>query len=346
MLTDSIKTFNRYALRVLGWLWHAVNGAAGACLILAAPGWSGAQAAEAPAYPDRPIRIVVPFGASSQLDIAARLVGGKLAEALGQPVVVDNRPGASGNIGSETVARATADGYTLLLTGSLITLLPSTLGTIAVDPVASFAPITKLAESPFMIVVNRSLNVNTLPELFELARRQPGKIAYATAGIGTVQHLSATIISRKAGVQMLHVPYANSGQALKDVLAGEVPVFFTFPAQIDGQLRSGQLKALAVASSHRMRAWPDIPSVSELGYQEAAVDPWNGVLAPAGTPPEIIDRLYREFARILQQPEVRDAFTQMGLEPATMTPGQFSAEIRTAVARWPAVVSAAGISPK
>jgi len=327
-------------------LREAVSGAAAACLIIAGPAWGPAQAADGPAYPDRPIHVVVPFSAGSQLDIAARLVGGKLAQALGQPVIIDNRPGASGNIGSEAVARAPADGYTLLLTGSLITLLPRTLGSIAVDPVASFAPITKLAESPFVIVVNRSLDVNTLQELIELARRQPGKIAYATAGIGTVQHLSATIISRKAGVQMLHVPYANSGQGLKDVLAGEVPVFFTFPATIDGPLRSGQLKALAVSGSHRMHAWPDIPSVSELGYKEAAVDPWNGVLAPAGTSPDIIDRLYREFARIVQQPEVRETFAQMGIEPVATTPDQFSAEIRSAVARWAPVVSAAGISPK
>jgi len=312
-----------------------------------APGGPGevpvARAAGTAAYPDRTIKIVVPFAAGTQIDIAARLVGGKLAEAVGQPVVIENRPGASANIGSEVVAKAPPDGYTLLLTGSLITLLPSTLGSVAVNPVTSFAPITKLAEPPIVIVVNPSLDVSTLAELVALAKREPGKISYATAGIGTVQHLIGAIVSRKAGIDMVHVPYANTGQALKDVQAGVVQVYFTFLGPIDGQLRSGQLKALAVASTRRMQAWPDIPTVAELGYKEAVADPWNGVLAPAGTPPEIVDRLYREFVRIVQQPDVRERFTSMGMEPLTPTPDQFSAEIREAVARWPAIVKAEGI---
>lgn len=305
-----------------------------------------AKAADAGAYPNRPIRIVVPFGAGSQMDIAARLVGGKLADAVGQQVVIENHPGASGNVGSEIVARAPADGHTLLMTGSLITLLPSTLGSVAVDPVASFAPVTKLAEPPMVIVVHPSLNVNTLPELIALARQRPGKIAYATAGVGTVQHLTAWIISRDANVEMLHIPYANTGQALKDVQSGEVPVYFTFLGPIDGLLRSGQLKALAVASNRRVRAWPDVPSVVELGFKDAAVTPWNGILAPAGTPPAIVDRLHREFARIVELPDVRDRFAQMGMEPIATSPYRFGAEIRESVTRWPPIVKAAGIRPE
>jgi tripartite-type tricarboxylate transporter receptor subunit TctC len=215
-----------------------------------------------------------------------------------------------------------------------------------VDPVASFAAITKLAEPPVLIVVHPSLNVNSLGELIALARRQPGKVAYATAGVGTVQHLVASVIAHKAGVEMLHVPYNNSGQALKDVLQGEVPTYFAFLGPIDGHLRSGQLKAVAVASHRRMKAWPDIPTVGELGYEEAAADPWNGVLAPAGTPPEIVDRLYRELARIVQQPDVRDRFEQMGMEPLATSPDQFSAEIRQAVTRWAPIARAAGIRPE
>jgi tripartite-type tricarboxylate transporter receptor subunit TctC len=297
-------------------------------------------------YPDRPVKIVVPFAAGSQNDIAARLVGGKLAEALGQPVVIDNRPGASANIGSEAVAKSPPDGYTLLMTGSLITLLPSTLGPVAVDPVASFAPITKLGDVPLFIVVNPALNVSSLAELIALAKREPQKIAYATAGVGTVQHLVAATLSRKAGIEMIHVPYANSGQALKDVQAGAVPVYFAFLGPIDAMLKSGQLKALAVASHRRTNAWPDVPTVVELGYKEAVADPWNGILAPAGTPPEIVDRLYRELVRIVQQPDVRERFATMGMEPLTPSPEQFSAEIREAAARWPAVVRAEGIRPQ
>ena len=307
---------------------------------------TGAAAEDATTYPERPIRIVVPFGAGSQMDIAARVVGGKLAESVGQKVVIENHPGASGNIGSEVVGKAAPDGHTLLMTGSLITLLPSTLGSVAVDPVASFAPITKLAEPPMVIVVHPSLNVTTLDELLAVARKRPGKIAYATAGVGTVQHLTAWIIARDAGVEMLHVPYANSGQALKDVQAGEVPVYFTFLGPIDAQLRSGRLKAIAVASDRRIKAWPDIPTVVELGFKDAAANPWNGVLAPAGTPPEIVNRLYREFAKIVETPTVRHQFAQMGMEPIATPPDRFSAEIRDAVQRWGPIVKAAGFRPE
>ena len=327
---------------------RAIVCAAAAC-VLGTGGFGSmdaAIAADASAFPSRPIRIVVPFGAGSQMDIAARLVGGKLADAVGQQVVIENHPGASGNVGSEIVAKAPADGHTLLMTGSLITLLPSTLGSVAVDPVASFAPITKLAEPPMVIVVHPSLNVNTLAELIALARKQPGKIAYATAGVGTVQHLTAWIISRDAGVELLHIPYANSGQALKDVQTGEVPVYFTFLGPIDGLLRNRQLKALAVASNRRILAWPDVPTVTELGFKEAAATPWNGVLAPAGTPPEIVNRLHREFARIVELSDVRDRFAQMGMEPIATSPDRFSAEIRESVVRWPPIVKAAGIRPE
>ena len=339
MITDGVTVFAS--------LRQIIAGAAAVCFVAGGPGWiPSAQAADAGSYPNRALRIVVPFAAGTQLDIVARLTGDKLANAVGQPVIVENHPGASGNIGSDVVAKAPPDGYTLLMTGSLITLLPSTMGPRAVDPVASFAPITKLAEPPMIIVVHPSLNVNTLPELIALARRQPGKIAYATAGIGTVQHLTASIISNKAGVDMLHVPYTNAGHALKDVLQAEVPVYFAFLGPLDAYLKTGQLKALAVASNHRMQAWPDIPTVAEVGYKEATTDPWNGVLAPAGTPPEIVDLLYREFARIVQQPDVRERFAQMGMEPLATSPDQFSAEIREAVARWPPIAKAAGIRPE
>jgi tripartite-type tricarboxylate transporter receptor subunit TctC len=313
-----------------------------ACLAAA----SSAQAADSGPYPNRPIRVIVPASAGTQFDIAARLVASKLAEALGQPVIVENRPGASGNIGSQVVAKAPADGYTLLYTGSLITILPSTMGSQAVDPVTAFAPISNLAEPPIIIVVHPSLNVNTLAELIALAKRQPGKIAYATSGVGTIQHLTAVVISQKAGIDMIHVPYTNTGQALTDVLSGKVPVYFTFLGASDAYLKNGQLKALAVASNRRMRAWPDIPTVVELGYEEAAADPWNGVLAPADTPPEIVNLLYRELARIVQQPDVRDRFMQMGMEPSATTPEQFSAQIKEAVTRWPPVARSVGIRPE
>lgn len=306
---------------------------------------SAAAAADSEPYPNRTIRIVVPSAAGAA-DLPARLIGEKLEEALGQPVNVENRPGASYNIASEIVSKAPADGYTLLVTTSVITLLPSTLGKLAVDPVASFTPIMKLASVPLVIVAHPSLGVNSLDDLLALARQKPGRIAYATQGVGTVAHLTATMIARRAGVEMLHIPYVNTGQALKDVLSGEVPVYFSFRGTVDGMLRGGQVKGLAVASTRRMQAWPEIPTVVELGFAEAAVDPWYGLLAPAGTPPEIIDRLYRELARIIQLPELREKFAQMGMELVGSTPQQFSTEIREAAARWPAIVKAAGFRPE
>jgi len=325
---------SRRAFAVMAWLTACAIGCAHSAL-----------AADIDAYPNRPIHLVVPFAAGTQADIVARVVGGKLAESVGQPVLIENHPGASANIGSELVAKAPPDGYTLLLTGSLITLLPSTMGSRAVDPVASFAPVAKLAEPPVVIVVNPSLNVTTLPELIALAREKPGKIAYATTGVGTVQHLTAAVIVGKAGVEMLHVPYTSAGQALKDVVQGEVSVYFTFLGPIDAQLRSGKLRALAVASDHRIRAWPDVPTLEELGYKEATTKPWNGILAPAGTPPEIVLRLYRELARIVQQPQIVELFAQMGMEPLATPPDAFAAEIRDAVKRWQPIARDAGIRP-
>jgi tripartite-type tricarboxylate transporter receptor subunit TctC len=302
-----------------------------------------AYAADTGDYPNRSIRIVVPFAAGTQLDLAGRIIAAKLTDAVGQPVVVDNRPGASGNIGSEVVARAAPDGYTLLLTGSFITSLPSTMGSRAVDPITAFAPISKISEPPMMIVVNPALNVNSLDELIALARKAPGKIAYSTPGVGTSQHLAATMLQQRTGIELLHVPYANGGQALNDVVSGVVPVYFSYIGNVEAFLRNGQLKALAVATGKRASNWPDIPTVAEQGYKDFAVTSWNCVLAPAGTPPGIVERLHAELARIVQQPEVRTKFLAMGAEPMSNTPEQFSAEIKNAVARWSDIAKLAGI---
>jgi tripartite-type tricarboxylate transporter receptor subunit TctC len=294
--------------------------------------------AHAGTWPERPVRLVVPFAAGTQIDNAARLVGARLGDALGQSVVVENRPGASGNIGAEMVARSAADGYTLLVTGSVITLLPTTLGPQAVDPVTALVPVAKLARVPLVIVAHPSLKVGSLAELIALARREPGRIAYASSGVGTAAHLSAATLAQRAGVAMVHVPYVNTGQALNDVLAGEPSVYFAFRGPIDAHVRNGRLKVLAVMSNERMQSWPDVPTASELGYRESAVDPWNGVLAPAGTPPEVVDRLARELASILRQDDVRTRLAAMGLEPALLSPERFGIEIREATNRWPTVV--------
>lgn len=305
-------------------------------------GMREALAADAEPYPSRPIRLVVP-SAPGAGDVAPRLVAGKLAETLGQPVILENRPGASYNIASDVVAKAAPDGHTLLWTGSVVTVLPSVLGATAVDPVKSFSPIAKVLRMALIVVVHPSLGVRTLDELLALARRKPGQIAYATPGVGTIPHLVATMIEQRAGVELLHVPYTNAGLVLKDLLAGEVPVYFTFQVAVDSHLKAGNLRALAVASTQRTPTLPEVPSLLELGFKEASVDPWMGILAPAGTPREIVDRLNLEIGKSLRQPDVRDRLLPLGMEPQESTPEGFAADIREAVARWPAIVKAAGI---
>ena len=300
-------------------------------------------AAEPESFPNRPIHLVVPFTAGNQLDIFARIIADRMAESMGQPVMVVNRPGVSGNAASEVVAKAAPDGYTLLVSGVLITLLPLTYGSRAVDPVAAFAPVTRLAQQPIVIAVNPSLHVNSLSDLITEARSRPGEIAYATSGIGTAQHVAMTMLTQHAGVSLFHVPYANSGQLIGDLLAGQVPIAMSFPGTVEPYLKGGRLKALAVTSAHRASAWPDVPTVAESGFPDFEVLSWAGVLAPAGTPPEIIGRLHREIVRILNIPEVRNAFVAQSAEPVGNTPEQFAAEIKSSVARWAPVVKAAGI---
>jgi tripartite-type tricarboxylate transporter receptor subunit TctC len=311
-------------------------------LVLAVAPVTGIAATVEP-FPSRPIHLIVPFTAGNQLDVFARLIGARLAEAMGQPVIVENRAGVSGNVASEAVAKAPPDGYTLLVSGVLITLLPLTYGARAVDPVTAFAPVTRLAQQPIVIAANASLSANSLAELIALARQQPGKIAYATSGIGTAQHFAMTMLAQRAGVEFLHVPYANSGQLIGDVLSGQVPIAMSFPGTVEPHLKAGRLKALAVTSAQRTEAWPDIPTVAESGFPGFEVLSWAGVLAPAGTPPEIIERLHREIVRILDIPEVRDVFRAQGAETVGNTPEQFAAEIKASVARWAPVVRDAKI---
>ena len=301
------------------------------------------HAADSEPYPSRPIRLVVPFTAGNQLDVFARLIGAHLSESVGQPVLIENRQGVAGNAASEVVAKAPPDGYTLLVSGVLITLLPLTYGSRAVDPVASFAPITRLAQQPIVMAVNPSRNVNSLAELIALAKKEPGKLAYATSGVGTAQHIAMTMLAQRAGIEVFHVPYANTGQLIGDVLAGEVPIAMSFPGTVEPHLKTGRLKALAVTSAQRALAWPDIPTVAESGFPGFEVLSWAGVLAPAGTPPEIIGKLHDEIVRILNLPEVRSMFLAQNAEPVGNTPEEFAAEIKASVARWAPVVKAAGI---
>jgi tripartite-type tricarboxylate transporter receptor subunit TctC len=299
---------------------------------------------DADPYPKRPIRLIVPFTAGNQLDVLARIVGSRLALALGQPVIVENRPGVSGNVASEAVAKAVPDGHTLLMTGVLITLLPHTYGARAVDPVAAFSPVTRLSQQPIVIVANPALGVASLAALMARSRAAAAPLAYATAGTGTAQHVAMTMLAQRAGVHFTHVPYANSGQLIGDVLSGEVPLAMSFLGTVAPHLQSGRLRALAVTGAKRSPLWPDVPTVAESGYPGFDVEAWAGVLAPAGTPAAIVARLHDEIARIAQLPEVRDVIASQSAEIVVNSPAAFAAEIRASVAQWGPVVKAAGIS--
>ncbi len=301
------------------------------------------QGAEPAAYPSRPIRLVVSFSPGGTSDTLARLLGERLEAAWGQPVVVDNRPGASGNIASELVARAAPDGYTLLVGGNGITILPSTHGARAVDPVRAFSPVTRLVTQPILIAINPALPVATLPQLVALARAEPGRLSYASPGVGTTDHLAASLLWTSADVQVLHIPYASNGAEIKDLLQGEVKVAFITLGAVRQLLSTGQLKALAVTTANRVAAFPDVPTVAESGYPGYEVNSWYGVLAPAGTPADIVNRLNAEIVRALQLPAIREKIVALGAEPVGNSPEQFASEIRSLVSLWAPVVKAARI---
>lgn len=299
--------------------------------------------AVAGAYPERPIRLIVAFPAGTTLDFVARIVADKLETALGKPVIVDNRPGASGNTGYELAAKAPPDGYTLAIVGLTLVTLPVTLGPRAVDPLRDFVPIVKLATQPALIVAHPSLHVDSLQEMIAEARRRPGQLAYSSTGIGASTQLAAEMLFERVGVKLLYVPYGNSGMALKDLLAGEVQLSFIYPTGKESFIRSGQLKALAVTSRHRLALLPEVPTVEECGYPDFDVSSWFGMAAPAGTPRDIVLRLSAEFTRILASPELRSTFASQGLEPVGGTPEQFAADIASELRRWTPVVKALGI---
>lgn len=301
-----------------------------------------AQVAQGEGYPTRPVALIVPFSPGGVADTLARVVGEKLEASLGQPVVIENKPGAAGNIASELVAKAAPDGYTLLIGATSITILPSTRDR-AIDPSVAFVPVTKLVTQPILIAANARFAPRSLDELLARARSAPQRLAYATAGVGTTDHLAAALLWTRAGVDALHVPYASSAQEIKDLLSGEIQVAFITLGAVRTLLEGGALRAVAVTSRQRVAAFPEVPTVAESGYPGFEVTSWFGLLAPAGTSPDIVDRLHREVARILALPDVREKLIAMGAEPVGNTPDQFADEIKAQLKLWPPIVKAAGI---
>jgi len=302
-----------------------------------------ATGAAAGTYPEKPIRLIVATVTGSTIDLLARIAGEKLEAALGKPVIIENRVGVSGNIGYEVVAKSPPDGYTLGIVGLSLVTLPTTLGARAMDPIRDFAPIVKLATQPAIILAHPSLHVDSLQDMIAEARRRPGALAYSSTGIGALPQLAAEMLFARAGVKLLYIPYNNSGFALRDLLVGDVQLSSTYPTGKESFIRSGQLKALAVTARHRLALLPEVPTIEECGYPGFDVSSWFGMVAPAGTPRDIVDRLNAEFLRILALPELRSTFAAQGLEAAGGSPEQFAADIASELQRWTPVVKSLGI---
>jgi tripartite-type tricarboxylate transporter receptor subunit TctC len=298
--------------------------------------------AHAQNYPAKAIRIVVPLAAGGPGDVLARAVGQKLAESVGQPVVVDNRPGANTNIGNEAVAKSAPDGYTLLMSASTLTINPSLYANLAYDPVKSFAPVTLVATTPLVLVVHPSLPVKSVKELIALAKAKPGQLLYGSAGSGSTLHLAGEMFNSMAGVKIVHVPYKGVTNAFSDLLGGQIPIMYPGAPIALPQVQAGKLRALATTGDKRSAAAPELPTIAEAGLAGYEVSVWYGVLAPAGTPPAIINRLHAELVKIVQSPDITARWAALGAEPLVNTPEQFTEFLKKDLVKWTKVVRESG----
>ena len=296
----------------------------------------------AQSFPAKAIRIVVPLAAGGPGDVLARAVGQKLAESVGQPVVIDNRVGANTNIGNEAVAKAAPDGYTLLAAASTLTINPSLYANLPYDAVKSFAPITLVATTPLVLVVHPSLPVKSVQELAALAKARPAQLHYGSAGNGSVLHLAGEMFNTMARVKLVHVPYKGVTNAFGDLLGGQIALMFPGAPIALPQARAGKLRALATTGEKRAPAAPELPTIAETGLPGYEVSVWYGMLAPAGTPPATIARLHAELVKIVQSPEITARWAALGAESLHNTPEQFAAFIRNDLVKWTKVVRDSG----
>jgi tripartite-type tricarboxylate transporter receptor subunit TctC len=317
------------------------RGAAVPNILALALGLASAGAADAQNWPTKPIRYIVPYPAGGNTDITGRLIGQKLSETLGQPIVTDNMPGGGANIGAAAAARAAPDGYTLFQgTGSTHGINSALFPKLPFDPVKDFVPIVLLVESPLFLVVNPDLPVKSVPELVAYAKAHPGKLSFGSVGNGSAHHLAGELLKLRAGLDMVHIPYRGSAPALQDLMGGQIQL--AFDATALQLVREGRLRALAVASTKRWPAAPDIPAMSEVGFPDFEVGGWFALFAPAGTSRPIIDRINVEVNRILALAPVQQRLREIGLEPLGGTPEQLAKHVATELAKWPTIVKASG----
>ena len=296
-------------------------------------------------YPDRAVKIEVGYAAGGPLDVVARLIGDKLAQIWGKTVVVENVSGASGNIAADRVAKAVPDGYTLLLASNVnIAVNPKLYKNMPFDPVKDLAPITQVAYSPNILVVPNDLPVKSVQELVTYAKANPGKVSFASAGVGTTQHLAGELFKTIAKVDIQHVPYRGATPAITDLLGGRVSMFFGPPSSLLGLVKEGKVRALAVTSAQRFPAAPDLPTMIEAGYPGFVAVLSVGWMAPAGTPKDVIDSIYKDTAKALAAPDVRERLQKIGTEPMGTSPAEFAADIQREVPQWAEVIKAAGLT--
>jgi tripartite-type tricarboxylate transporter receptor subunit TctC len=320
----------RNVTRILGLL---------ATLIVAGP--SFAQTASG--YPDHPVKVIVPFAAAGPTDVMARLIAQKLSDHFGKQFYVENQPGAGGNIGMASAAKASPDGYTILFVSSSYVVNPSLYARIPYDPYTDFIPITVAGDSPNVLVVNPSLPVKNVKELVDLIKANPGKYSFASAGTGTTPHLSGELFKLTFGLDLVHVPFNGAGPAIQSTVAGHTPIAFTALPPAAPLAKGGQLRALAVTGKTRSEALPDVPTMEEAGITGQEADTLQGVLVPARTPKDITDLLYHEIVKIVHEPDVKEKFAALGFDPVANSPEEFTAQIKVEIAKWGKVIKDANI---
>ena len=303
--------------------------------------------AAAQQYPSKPIRLVVPFPPGGSTDIVARIVAQKLGTQLGQPLVIENRDGAGGTLGTAVAARAPADGYTIVVgTTSSHVVAPSVYQKLEYDPVKDFAPVSLMAVTPYLLVVNPSVPAKSVKELVELMKSQPGKLNYASAGVGSTTHLAMEMLKGASNTTAVHVPYKGNGPAGTAVIGGQVEILFgSLPALLP-HARGGRVRALAVGTLARAPSMPEVPTVAESGYPGFDASLWLAVMAPAGTPQPIIDRLHKEIVTVVQAADTREALDKAGAEPLTSSPAELAALVRGGVVKYAKIIKTAGIKPE
>ncbi len=294
-------------------------------------------------YPSKPVRLVVPYTPGGGADTTARLIAPRLQEALGQTVVIDNKPGAGGSIGDDAVAKAAPDGHTLLIGAFAHAVNPSLMGRMPFRTPEDFAPISLLVTVPELLVVTPSFPAKTVQELVAMAKAQPGKLSYASSGNGSAQHLAAELFRMRTGIDIQHVPYKGGSLAIADVAAGHVPFYFGNMSAALPQARGGKVRALAVTSPQRSPAAPEVPTMAESGVQGCEIFEWNALLAPAATPPDIVKRLHAEVAKVMAMEDIRAKFADLGAQAVGSNPEELAAFLKLEMAKWAEVVKAANV---